>query len=97
MTVQKVAEKLGCHPSTVRRLIWDGVLKSEKGENRNDTISVKEEDLDEFMKPIQGLITKEELARLKGVSTRTVESWVLKGTLVPVVKFLKRNYFNKEE
>ena len=45
----------------------------------------------------EDLLTKEEVATLKGVSIRTVEAWVLKGKLVPRLTFLKRNYFKVED
>ncbi|NCC66459.1 MAG: DNA-binding protein [Spirochaetia bacterium] len=60
-------------------------------------MDISQEALDEFAKMPENLLTKEEVATIKGVSVRTVESWVLKGKLKPTMTCFKRNYFAVED
>ena len=97
MTIQEAAKQLGCSTTTVYKYVKSGQIKSTTQHYPANKIEISQEALDEFAKMPEDLLTKEEVATLKGVSIRTVEAWVLKGKLVPRLTFLKRNYFSLED
>ena len=98
MNISEASKQLGCSTTTVYKYVKSGQIKTTatKGHPANK-IEISQEALDEFAKSPENLLTKEEVATLKGVSIRTVESWVLKGKLKPVLTFMKRNYFKVED
>jgi excisionase family DNA binding protein len=97
MTIIEAAKKLGCSTTTVYKYVKSGQIKSTTQHYPANKIEITQEDLDAFAKLSENLLTKEEVATLKGVSVRTVEAWVLKGKLKPVLTFMKRNYFSPED
>ena len=98
MTIQDAAKKIGCHTTTIYKAIRSGYL----GCSRNtggcpaNKIDITQEDLDEWTKIPTGLVTKEQLARIRGVSVRTIDSWVLKGWLKEVETIRKRKYYRTD-
>ena len=98
MTIQEAAKQLGCSTTTVYKYVKAGQIKATTtGGHPANKIEISQADLDEFAKMPENLLTKEEVATLKGVSIRTIESWVLKGKLKPALTFMKRNYFKVED
>ena len=97
MTIIEAAKKLGCSSGTIYRYVKSGDIKATTQHYPANKIEISQEALDEFAKMPEDLLTKEEVATLKGVSIRTVEAWVLKGKLKPVLTFMKRNYFQLED
>ena len=99
MTIPEVAKRLGCSNNTVYKYIKAGQIKVTRNDGGHpaNKIDVSEESLQAFNAIMPDLLTKEDVAKLKGVSCRTVEAWVLKGKLVPEKKFLKRNWFKVPE
>ena len=98
MNIIEASKQLGCSTTTVYKYVKAGQIKATTtGGHHANKIEIAQADLDEFAKMPENLLTKEEVATLKGVSIRTVESWVLKGKLKPVLTFMKRNYFQLED
>lgn len=98
MNIIEASKQLGCSTTTVYKYVKSGQIKATTTEGHPaNKIEIAQADLDEFAKLPENLLTKEEVATLKGVSIRTVEAWVLKGKLVPRLTFLKRNYFSLED
>ena len=97
MNIIEAAKQLGCSTTTVYKYVKSGQIKATTQHYPANKIEITQEDLDAFAKLPENLLTKEEVATLKGVSIRTVESWVLKGKLKPVLTFMKRNYFQLED
>ncbi len=96
MNIIEASKQLGCSTTTLYKYIKSGEIKATTCHYPANKIEITQEDLDAFAKLPENLLTKEEVATLKGVSIRTVEAWVLKGKLVPRLTFLKRNYFSLE-
>ena len=73
MTIQEASRQLGCSTTTVYKYVKSGPIKATttKGHPANK-IEISQADLDEFAKLPENLLTKEEVATLKGVSIRTV-------------------------
>jgi len=99
MTIPEVAKRLGCSNNTVYKYIKAGQIEITRNDGGHpaNKIDVSEESLQAFNAIMPNLLTKEDVAKLKGVSCRTVEAWVLKGKIKPVAKFLKKNYYRKED
>ena len=97
MNIIEASKQLGCSTTTLYKYIKSGEIKATTCHYPANKIEITQEALDEFAKLPENLLTKEEVATLKGVSIRTVEAWVLKGKLVPRLTFLKRNYFSLED
>ena len=98
MNIIEASKQLGCSTTTVYKYVKSGQIKATTtGGHPANKIEISQADLDEFAKSPENLLTKEEVATLKGVSIRTVEAWVLKGKIKPALTFMKRNYFKVED
>ena len=97
MNIIEASKQLGCSTTTLYKYIKSGEIKATTCHYPANKIEISQADLDEFARMPENLLTTEEIAVLKGVSKRTVEAWVLKGKLKPVLTFMKRNYFQLED
>lgn len=101
MTIQEASKYVGCHTRKLCRAIQIGELPCSRNEGHHpaNKIFIEQSDLDEWVKSLnpEGLYTKEELAVLKGVSKRTVDSWILKGRLKERYTVGKRKYYHPED
>ena len=101
MTIQEASKHVGCHTKTLYRAIRIGSLPCSlnEGQHPANKIFIEQSDLDEWAKNpnLEGLYTKEELAVLKGVSKRTVDSWIHKGRLKEREAVGRRKYYHPED
>ena len=101
MTIQEASKHVGCHTNTLYRAIQSGSLPCSRNEGQHpaNKIFIEQADLDEWSKNpnLEGLYTKEELAVLKGVSKRTVDSWIHKGRLKERETVGRRKYYHPED
>lgn len=101
MTIKEASKHVGCHTATLYRAIQSGDLACSRNEGKHpaNKIFIDQADLEEWANnpAPEGLYTKEELAVLKGVSVRTVNSWITKHWLKERGTIGKRKYYHPED
>ncbi len=88
--INETASYFKVKPRVIRDWLFKGYLKGIKVDNR---VYITDKEIKRLEDQTRGLVTREQIAKFYNVKPKTIDAWVLNGKLVPVKKFMKRNWF----